>query len=102
MTPSGSARGPTTPLPTDSGGGVLADDLGPQALERCLGPGLDAAHWGPTAAAAPARPHQAVDRPRTRRRIRIRRQEVNAWIERSRVKPGDLRHLHPETLDRYG
>ena len=40
-------------------------------------------------------------RPRTRRRIRIRRQEVNACIERCRVKPGDLAHLHPETSDRY-
>ena len=42
-----------------------------------------------------------TDRPRTRRRTRIRRQEVNACIERSRVKPGDLRRLHPETTDRY-
>lgn len=37
-------------------------------------------------------------RPRTRRRIRIRREEVNDCIERSRVKPGDLRHLHPGAL----
>lgn len=36
-----------------------------------------------------------TDRPRTRRRIRIRRQEVNDCIERSRVKPGNLRHLYP-------
>lgn len=41
-------------------------------------------------------------RPRTRRRIRIRRQEVNDCIERSRVKPGALRHLHPQPSDRYG
>ena len=43
-----------------------------------------------------------TNRPRTRRRIRIRRQEVNACIERSRVKPGDLSHLHPQPSDRHG
>lgn len=41
-------------------------------------------------------------RPRTRRRIRIRRQEVSECIERSRVKPGALRHLHPQPSDRDG
>ena len=33
-------------------------------------------------------------RPRTRRRIQIRRQEVIECIERSRVKPGELSHLY--------
>jgi len=42
-----------------------------------------------------------TDRPRPRRRIRIRRQEVNDCIERSRVKPGELSHLYPEPADRY-
>ena len=36
-----------------------------------------------------------ADRPRPRRRFRIRRQEVADCIERARVKPGELRHLHP-------
>ena len=40
-------------------------------------------------------------RPRTRRRIRIRRQEVNDCIERSRVTPGHLRHLYPQPSSRY-
>ena len=38
-----------------------------------------------------------------RRAIRIRRQDVDDFIERARVKPGDLRHLHPEwKWERYG
>lgn len=36
-----------------------------------------------------------ADRPRPRRRFRIRRQEVADCIARARVKPGELRHLHP-------
>ena len=43
------------------------------------------------------------DRPTRRRRIRIRRQAVDDFIERARVKPGELRHLHPNwTWERYG
>ncbi len=32
---------------------------------------------------------------RHRRVIRLRRSEVEAYIERARVKPGELRHLYP-------
>ena len=34
-------------------------------------------------------------RPRQRHLIRLRRSEVEAYIERARVKPGELRHLYP-------
>jgi excisionase family DNA binding protein len=43
----------------------------------------------------PAEIHQGDQRPKMRRLIRIRRSEVDAYIERSRLKPGDLRHLYP-------
>ena len=44
-----------------------------------------------------------TDRPRQRRSIRLRRQDVDDYIERARVKPGELRHLHPEwSWERYG
>lgn len=43
-----------------------------------------------------------TDRPKRRRSIRIRRQGVDAYLERARVKPGELRHLHPTwEWDRY-
>jgi len=43
-----------------------------------------------------------TDRPKRRRTIRIRRNEVDAYLERARVKPGELRHLHPNwAWDRY-
>ncbi len=32
---------------------------------------------------------------RHRRKIRLRRSDVEAYIERARVKPGQLRHLYP-------
>jgi excisionase family DNA binding protein len=35
-------------------------------------------------------------RPRARRAIRIQREAVDDLIERVRVKPGDLRHLHSD------
>ncbi len=42
-------------------------------------------------------------RTRGHRRIRIRRSAVDQFVERARVKPGDLRHLHPGwTWARYG
>lgn len=35
--------------------------------------------------------------PKTRRRaIRARRQEVHEFIERARIKPGELTHLYPD------
>lgn len=38
-----------------------------------------------------------------RRAIRISREAIGDYLERARVKPGDLRHLHPEwTWERYG
>lgn len=42
--------------------------------------------------------------PKSRRRaIRIRRRDVEEFIERARIQPGELRHLHPEwTWERYG
>lgn len=36
-----------------------------------------------------------TDRPRQRRRIRIRRSAIDEYLERARVKPGELRHLYP-------
>lgn len=41
--------------------------------------------------------------PKSRRRaIRIRRQDLEDFIEQARVKPGQLRHLHPAwEWDRY-
>lgn len=41
--------------------------------------------------------------PKRQRSIRLRRQDVDAFIERARVKPGELRHLHPNwSWERYG
>jgi excisionase family DNA binding protein len=42
-------------------------------------------------------------RPKSRRRaIRLHRHHVEDYIERARVKPGELRHLHPTwDWDRY-
>lgn len=41
-------------------------------------------------------------RPKRRRRaIRIRRQDVDDYIERASVKPGELRHLNPPVEGRY-
>ena len=43
------------------------------------------------------------DRPKRRRRIRIRPQDVDDYLERARGKPGELRHLHENwTWERYG
>ena len=41
--------------------------------------------------------------PKSRRRaIRVRRQDVDEFIERARIKPGELTHLYPTWLgDRY-
>ena len=42
-------------------------------------------------------------RPKRQRSLRLRRQDVDAFIERARVKPGELRHLHPNwSWERYG
>ena len=44
-----------------------------------------------------------TDRPRQRRRIRISKTAVDDYLERARVKPGELRHLYPEwSWERYG
>ena len=41
--------------------------------------------------------------PKRRRSVRLRRQAVDDFIERARVKPGELRHLHPNwSWERYG
>ena len=38
-----------------------------------------------------------------RRSIRIQREAVDDFLERARVKPGELRHLHPNwSWERYG
>jgi excisionase family DNA binding protein len=39
-----------------------------------------------------------------RRVIRVRREDVDQYLERSRIKPGELRHLYPATSeeDRMG
>lgn len=37
-----------------------------------------------------------TDRPRQRRRILIRRTAIDNYLERVRIKPGELRHLYPE------
>jgi excisionase family DNA binding protein len=37
-----------------------------------------------------------TDRPKRRRSIRLRRREVDEFIERARVKPGELAHLYPD------
>lgn len=38
-----------------------------------------------------------------RRSIRLSRQDVDDFIERAQIRPGDLRHLHPNwTWARYG
>lgn len=40
--------------------------------------------------------------PKRRHSIRFRRQAVDGYLERARVKPGDPRHLHPSwTWARY-
>ncbi len=40
--------------------------------------------------------------PKRQRSVRLRRQDVDAFIERARVKPGELRHLHPNwSWERY-
>ena len=42
-------------------------------------------------------------RPRQRRSFHLTRRAVDDFIERARVKPGELRHLHPNwTWERYG
>jgi excisionase family DNA binding protein len=35
------------------------------------------------------------DPPKRRRSVRLRRQDVDDFVERARVKPGELRHLYP-------
>lgn len=35
-------------------------------------------------------------RPRSRRTLRLRRAAVDEYVQRSRVKPGELRHLYPQ------
>ena len=43
------------------------------------------------------------ERPKRQRRVRVRACDLDDFIERARVKPGDLRHLHPTwTWARYG
>lgn len=45
----------------------------------------------------------ADDLPKRRRSIRVRRQAVDDYLERARVKPGELRHLHSNwSWARYG
>ena len=40
---------------------------------------------------------------RGRRNIRVRRRDVDDYLDRARVKPGELRHLHPHwSWKRYG
>ena len=39
--------------------------------------------------------------PKRRRSVRLRRQDVEEFIERSRVKPGELAHLNPPVIGRY-
>lgn len=40
---------------------------------------------------------------RGRRNIRVRRQDVDDYLDRARVKPGELRHLHPHwSWERHG
>jgi excisionase family DNA binding protein len=92
----------------DSGDGgpreAAGDDdwiMAPEAA-RLLGVQLHTVHHMIERGELAAEVTYPTARPRTRRRIRIRRQEVNDCIERSRVKPGALRHLHPQPSDRYG
>ena len=91
----------------DSGDGgpreAAGDDwiMAPEAA-RLLGVQLHTVHHMIERGELAAEVTYPIARPRTRRRIRIRRQEVNDCIERSRVKPGALRHLHPQPSDRYG
>lgn len=40
-------------------------------------------------------------RPRRRRSFHLTRRDVEEFIERARVKPGELAHLNPETQGRY-
>ncbi len=35
-------------------------------------------------------------RPKQRRLVRLQRRDVDDYIERARIKPGDLAHLHPQ------
>lgn len=42
-------------------------------------------------------------RTRGHRRIRIHRSAIDAFLERARITPGELRHLYPEwAWERYG
>jgi excisionase family DNA binding protein len=75
--------------------------MAPEAA-RVLGVQLHTVHHMIDRGELAAEVSHPTDRPRPRRRIRIRRQEVYDCIERSRVKPGDLRHLYPVPADRYG
>jgi excisionase family DNA binding protein len=40
-------------------------------------------------------------RPRRRRSFRLTRREVDDYIERARIKPGELRHLVPPTARQH-
>lgn len=77
--------------------GAARDDwiMAPEAA-RLLGVQLRTVHHMIDRGELAAEVIYPTGRPRTRRRIRIRRQETNDCIERSRVKPGELRHLYPE------
>ena len=40
-------------------------------------------------------------RPRRRRSFRLTRRDVDEYLERARIKPGELRHLVPPATGRY-
>lgn len=40
-------------------------------------------------------------RPKARRSVRLRRQAVDDYLARARVKPGELNHLFPPPRGRY-
>lgn len=40
--------------------------------------------------------------PKRRRSVRLSRQAIHDYIERARIRPGELRHLHPNWQERYG
>ena len=42
-----------------------------------------------------------TDRPKRRRSIRLRRSAVDEYLERARVKPGELAHMIPPATGRY-
>lgn len=74
----------------------------PEAARR-LGVQLHTLHGMIDRGELPAEVVRADDRPKRRRSIRVRRQDVGDFIERARVKPGELRHLHPNwSWERYG